>query len=784
MQPTSLTFDMHQVLVDKETATVSAQIEHFLGVHLSHMELCNLSKLRDQTYSARGFLRSLLEAISSTFRSDPQSLGRRSLTDPRPPPFNTANRRPSDQPSSSGYDPLNPLNLADIEPPERIRGASLHGNVRTIGSSSESIRTSQRLPRRLRHVPSNSDRLLQSRTCRLPCFSLASYSRNPDFIGRTGVFSRMDQYLLPRPTPTDTGEAQTSRVFSLCGMGGVGKTDLAIEYAYTRQDAFGAVFWLEAGGVSQLISDFAGISIKLGLESPEEAQDLESSRAIVKAWLNSPSKTPNRTGDPGQSNYSWLLIFDNADTLDIIADYIPYYGNGSILITSRDPFAKTHFFSNGQGIDLEPLPTGDAAYLLQRLTKGTDETPDREEHQASVKVATQLDGLPLAMTQMAGFIRRRHLTISEYVELYASDTRYADVRTVGNPMQDNRYGHTLATTYSFEGLGNHSTRLLKSLAFMNPDRVQEEIYLGARRLGGRPEDGGDDGEGQVWTAPDFESARYELLGSSIIKRNIDKKELWIHRVIQAEVRARMDKRTRYETFRQVLALLTKAWPPGDLCSQASERWAICEKLFPHLERFYQMYNEHATDWGSFDIDPIFPTLLNEAAVYLHERGFSHEGKMYLQLALDLCERGDITSEPLISDMHLTMGALCNETNDAEGCLEHNILCLALRKAESVRKKTPDLRLAFAHSQMGIAYMMIRKFALATEYFKQCVEMLKGLDVDVDEFGFPSCNLGLAYWVQGQYETADQVLTDLLQQREERHGKLDRVSYKYIYPPPG
>lgn len=124
-----------------------------------------------------------------------------------------------------------------------------------------------------------------------------------------------------------------------------------------------------------------------------------------------------------------------------------------------------------------------------------------------------------------------------------------------------------------------------------------------------------------------------------------------------------------------------------------------------------------------------------------------------------------------------MGALSNETNDAQSCLGHNILCLALRKAEAAKNNKPDLRLAFAHSQMGIAYMMIRKYALATEYFKQCIGMLSGLEVDVDEFGFPVCNLGLAYWVQGELDAADKTLTDLLLQRERRHGKLDKVSYK-------
>lgn len=124
-----------------------------------------------------------------------------------------------------------------------------------------------------------------------------------------------------------------------------------------------------------------------------------------------------------------------------------------------------------------------------------------------------------------------------------------------------------------------------------------------------------------------------------------------------------------------------------------------------------------------------------------------------------------------------MGALSNETNDAISCLDHNILCLKIRKDEAEKEKKPDLRYAFAHSQMGIAYMMVRRFAQATEYFKQSIALLKSIDVDPDEFGFPVCNLGLAYWVQGEFDAADETLTDLLLQRERLHGKLDRVSYK-------
>lgn len=585
---------------------------------------------------------------------------------------------------------------------------------------------------------------------------------NPDFVGRRDVFRIMDEHLIAHKTRT-SGDVQGTGLFALCGMGGIGKTDLAVEYAWSRRKSFGAVFWLEAGGVSQLASDFGRIATHLGLEEADEARDLESSIEIAKAWLSRPSK-----GLDGEKD-NWLLIFDNADNLDVITDYVPYNGNGSILVTSRDPFAKGYFFSNGSGIDLEPLSRDESAVLLRKLITRKEEAENADEQAASMTLAKYLDGLPLAMTQMAGFIRRRHLSIQEFVSLYATDARYAEIHGVGNPVQEHRYGYTLASMYNFEGLSHYATRLLDLVAFLNPDRIQEEIFIQPRQAT-RPSD-------SSWTASTFDTARYELLASSIVKRNIQKKELWIHRVIQAEVRTRIDEVHRYANFKTVVRLLAGIWPPGDLCSQASRRWSLCENLLPHLERLYQLHVEYSGNWQDFDVEPAFPTLLNEAAVYLHERGFSHEGKAYLKLALDLCKQADIRTEPLVSDMHLTMGALSNETNDAQSCLKHNILCLAIRKDEATKNKKPDLRLAFAHSQMGIAYMMVRKFALATEYFKQSIELLKTVKPDPDEFGFPVCNLGLAYWIQGELEDADKTLTDLLLQREALHGKLDKVSYK-------
>lgn len=134
-------------------------------------------------------------------------------------------------------------------------------------------------------------------------------------------------------------------------------------------------------------------------------------------------------------------------------------------------------------------------------------------------------------------------------------------------------------------------------------------------------------------------------------------------------------------------------------------------------------------------------------------------------------------EPLVSDMYLTMGALANGIKEPQKCLECNIRCLEIRKATAAESGKPDLRLAFIHNQMGIAYMGVGKHALATQYFKQSVELLHSIDIDLDEYGYPVCNLALAYWVQGEIDEADKLLTDLMVQREMLHGKLDSFSSK-------
>lgn len=499
---------------------------------------------------------------------------------------------------------LNPRGLTPIVPPQsslKQAGAIAKGNWAKTNTAALSIRQRPAL------ISTNTSRLVETRKARLPCFQLAHHSPNQEFLGRRDVFGQIDDYLLPRVANDDN---VSTRSFALCGMGGIGKTSLAIEYAFSRRCKFGAVFWIEAAGVSQLATDFGRISTHLGLELIEEAIDLESSKEFTKAWLNKP-RSHEYLNSPNMENDSWLLIFDNADNIDIIADYIPYNGHGSVLVTSRDPFAKTHFFSGGAGIDMEPLLAQEAATLLRNLVSpvenASDDSNDNDERIASLEMAERLDGLPLAMSQIAGFIRRRQISIREFAELYNNDIRYAEFHDVSNPSQERRYGSTLATAFRLSELPNDASRLLQLLAFLNPDRIREDIFIrSGSQLAGQS-------SAASWEPRKFEKARYDLTQSSMIKRSILKREICIHRVIQSEVRAHMDEADRYAAFSEVVNLLCARWPPGDHCSQVTERWAICEDLLPHLERLYHLYLEHP-EWVQYEVEQALPTLMNEVAV--------------------------------------------------------------------------------------------------------------------------------------------------------------------------
>ena len=206
----------------------------------------------------------------------------------------------------------------------------------------------------------------------------------------------------PRVRKRLTRRRKAALVEAISGLGGIGKTQTAVEYAYRYRDKYQAVLWLDAESPLALKAGCGELARRMQLPHPEN--DLDQAVLALKQWLAT---------QPG-----WLLILDNADDPDALKPFLPDAEHGHILVTSRAQDFQDLGIINP--VQLEQWPVEDAtAFLLKRCGR---EDADAEERNAAAQLARALDGLPLALEQAAAYIAAGHgLTFRRYLESYRSE---------------------------------------------------------------------------------------------------------------------------------------------------------------------------------------------------------------------------------------------------------------------------------------------------------------------------------------------------------------------------
>lgn len=220
------------------------------------------------------------------------------------------------------------------------------------------------------------------------------YQRNRYFTGRASILVCLHQQLTQRQS------AAINQVQAISGLGGIGKTQTAVEYAYRYhydQKTYEYVFWVNADTEVNLGTDFGKLANQLCLPAANGTEDEKI--PAVKQWLATHS--------------TWLLIFDNADTPDWLVDYLPTNPAGKVLITSR----ASVFDQLGieTPLALTVLSPNEAVELLFRRTKA----PRNEVNiAAATELNQELDGLPLALEQASAFILRKGIGLTTYLNKY------------------------------------------------------------------------------------------------------------------------------------------------------------------------------------------------------------------------------------------------------------------------------------------------------------------------------------------------------------------------------
>jgi hypothetical protein len=219
---------------------------------------------------------------------------------------------------------------------------------------------------------------------------------NPVFTGRDADMDILSELLGKR------GESTVTQTVALHGLGGVGKTQLAVEYAWKHLRDYDAVFWVKADNDSPkpLDTSLAAIAQVLRLSEANEREEAVQMNAVLD-WLNNHGR--------------WLLIVDNADTdaaARAVCDRFPPNLPGQVLITSR----ISDWPVSIQDLALALLSTDDATrYLVERLAKRRHNAGG----EASAKsLAQDLDNLPLALEQAASFIVEMRWSFAKYQEQF------------------------------------------------------------------------------------------------------------------------------------------------------------------------------------------------------------------------------------------------------------------------------------------------------------------------------------------------------------------------------
>jgi tetratricopeptide (TPR) repeat protein len=582
-----------------------------------------------------------------------------------------------------------------------------------------------------KHEPGSS---LQTKEPEPPQTSISTiwnipYRRNPYFTGREEVLHILHEHL---NAAKSTALTQSQ---AISGLGGVGKTQIAVEYAYRHQEEYYGVLWVNAASRETIIASFLELANLLELPERQEA-DQHKIITAMRHWLT--------------AHDHWLLIFDNADDLTLAEEFLPTSTTGSLLFTTRNQSVGTL----AESLDIQTMTQEEGTLLVLRRAKllarekGLDQSKPEELAQTE-RVVKEMEGLPLALDQAAAYIEETHCTLPAFLEKYQRQ-REDILRRRGGTGKEHPL--PVATTWSLsfvqiEQLNPAAADLLRVCAFLAPDAIPEEmIVAGATELG-------------TQLAPLQKDATRldEVIGAlnrfSLVRRDREEHTLSLHRLVQDVQLMAMDEPIRKIWTERVIRAVNQAFPQVEVVT-----WLQCERYLPHaLACAYLIETQKIETAESAQ-------LLNQIGYYLSERGQYAEVEPHYRRALAIRESvlGDNNPDTASSLNNLALFyRRQGKYSEAEQLFTR---ALAVRE-QVLGPNHPDT--ATSLDTLAFLYCNLRKDKKAEPLFTRALAIREQvLGPSHPDTASSLNNLAFLYRRQHKYKQAEQLLLRALAIREQ------------------
>lgn len=370
---------------------------------------------------------------------------------------------------------------------------------------------------------------------RLPFLFMQVPSRDAKFFGREELLLSLQDILMPVSVPCsgDVATLDSGAVIVLHGPGGVGKSAIALELTYRTQAMFDHVFWLRANSNLHLAQSFHQAAVSLGLVQGRGDHNHESSRQKFIAWLSTTSSQV-------------LLVFDDADELQITLRFMPQWRRGSIIVTSRQPLPAGLDIEQDENlhtVKVKPFVVEDATGFIQSLAPcAVDPTNPVLGVASLTKIAERCGCLPLNLRGV-GTILNRYGSIKNN-QIMATLEQHASC------VLDSQPSDSLIS----DNLSSASMALANVISFLDPYCVDDSILLGAQRyrnvsLSAFP-----------MRDDDYFEAKNELITYALLDAGADPYAVNMHRVTARSLRNHLDPDDFRESFQSACQLLEARWP--------------------------------------------------------------------------------------------------------------------------------------------------------------------------------------------------------------------------------